>query len=160
MTFGERVMNSNVYQKSRERVITFGSLCSQGQPIGPVPEGYKSFVWSHSAWFMVREHAPVAKAAEPAFLFNAHGKDLFFKKRERFTLKDLLLSALWVDESAILIEAWERGIRRYSESLVLKRNIFIRPALGFASIDRVGLRGGGDHFAIQTITVVEETPKP
>lgn len=148
-------MRTNSQHESSDFVVTFGSLSDQGRPLGPVPPGYGSFMWSESAWFMTREHIPSLRSAKPVVLFNANGEDLSFKREEPFTLKVLSLSALWEEALTVIVEGWERGESRYRKSFVLKRNLAIRPELDFTNVDRVALTAGGAHFAIQTITIAE-----
>ena len=141
---------------SGDTVITFEDLHLQGQAMGPLPSGYMGFIWSDSAWFMTKAFSSsiCPGAVGQIGLLNAHGKDITIESERPFDLKGLSLCTLWTDKAQILIEGWEKEVRKYATTQVVSRALTIRCALDYRDVDRVELKADGVHMVISTINVL------
>ena len=135
-------------------VITFEDLYAQGRAMGPLPSGYMGFTWSDSAWFMTREFSSSICPGVRIGLLNAHGKDITIESKNPFDLKGLSLCTLWSDDARVLLEGWEKGVRKYATTQTVSRASTIQCALDYRDIDRVELTTGGTHILINTITIL------
>lgn len=147
-------MATGTHRGNCESVIAFEDIRTEGKVAGPLPAGYAGFTWCENAWFMTREFYGWLHPGYRAVLFNANGEDIFFERDRLFSLKDMSLSLLWADAAEVVIEGWEGGMRRYTESVMVSRTALVRPVLRFMDIDRVRLTSGGVHVAIYSITVI------
>ena len=136
---------------SRETVITFEDLHLQGQVMGPLPGGYRGFIWSDSAWFMTKAFSSSVCTTGQIGLLNANGKDITIESKHPFDLKGLSLCALWADKAEVRLEGWEKEVRKYATTQTVSRALITHCALDYRGIDRVELKPGGVHLVINTI---------
>jgi len=141
-------------ENSREIVITFEDLLAQGQAMGPLPKCYAGLTWSDSAWFMTKEFASSVCPKVRCGLLNAHGRDITIEDKHLFDLKGLSLCALWRDKTQVLVEGWEKQVRKYAETLTAKQDSATLFTLDYRAVDRVQLKAGGAHIVISAITVL------
>ncbi len=147
-------MPPNVADSGKEIVITFEDLDAQSQAMGPLPSGYMGFTWSDSAWFMTRAFSLSVCPVVRVGLLNANGKDITMESKHLFDLKGLSLCTLWADKAQILVEGWEKEVRKYATTQTVSRASIIQCALDYRGVDRVELKAGGTHLVISTITVL------
>ena len=141
-------------ENSREIVITFEDLRAQGQAMGPLPSGYAGLMWSDSAWFMTKDFASSVCPRVRCGLLNAHARDITIESTHLFDLKGLSLCALWSDNVQVLVEGWEKQVRRYAETLTAKQDSVTLFNLAYHAIDRVELKAGGAHVLITAIIIL------
>jgi hypothetical protein len=140
---------------SGDTIITFEDLHLRGQAMGPLPSSYMGFIWSDSAWFMTKAFSSsVWPGGGRSGLLNAHGKDIIIESKRLFDLKGLSLCTLWTDKAQILMEGWEKEVRKYATTRVVSRVLSIRCALDYRDVDRVELKANGVHMMISTINVL------
>ena len=136
---------------SGEIVITFEDLYAQGQAMGPLPSDYMGFAWSDSAWLMTKDFfSSVSRCG----LFNAHNRDVTIESKRLFDLKVLSICTLWSDTAQVLVEGWEKQVRKYATTLTAKQSSMTPFNLDFHAIDRVVLKPGGSHIVVNPITVL------
>jgi hypothetical protein len=141
-------------ENSREIVITFEDLHAQGRPMGPLPSNYAGLTWSDSAWFMTKDFLSSVCPKVRCGLLNAHGRDITIESEHLFGLRALSLCTLWRDKAQVLVEGWEKQVRKYAETLTAKQTSVTLFNLDYRAIDRVELKAGGAHIVISTITVL------
>jgi hypothetical protein len=140
---------------SGDTVITFEDLHLQDQAMGPLPSGYMGFIWSDSAWFVTKAFSSsIWPGGGRIGLLNAHGKDIIMESKRPFDLKGLSLCTLWTDKAQVLVEGWEKEVRKYATTQVVSRALTIRCALDYRDVDRVELKANGVHLVISTINVL------
>jgi hypothetical protein len=110
----------------REIKITFEDLHEKGQAMGPLPRGYAGFTWSDSAWFMTKNFS---SSVSRFGLFNAHSKDITIASEHLFDLRGLSLCTLWSDTAQVLVEGWEKQVRKHATTLTLKQSLTHLPQL-------------------------------
>ncbi len=147
-------MSSNVADSGKDTVITFEDLHVQGQTMGTLPSGYTGFTWSDSAWFMNRAFSSSVCPGVRIGLLNAHGRDITIESRQLFDLKGLSLCTLWAYNVQVLLEGWEKEVRKYATIQAVSRTSAMRCALDYRDVDRVELKAGGTHLVITAITVL------
>ncbi len=133
-------------------VITFEDLHAVDQKMGPLPSGYAGFTWSENAWFATKQLLSSVCPGVPFGLLNAQGQDITMERKELFHLRTLSLCTLWWS-TRVLVEGWEKGVRKYATTLSPQR---ISPAtfdLEYRAIDRVTLKTEGAHILINAITL-------
>lgn len=140
----------DVENGSGETVITFEDLHLQGQALGPLPANYAGFTWSESAWFMTKDFS---SSVSRFGLFNAHSGDITIEGKHLFDLKRLSLCTLWRDTAQVLVEGWEKEVRKYATTLTVKQYSMTSFNLDYHAIDRVELKPGGAHIVVNRITV-------
>ncbi len=140
-------------KSGRAITITFEDLDMHGQPLGPLPRDYAGFTWSDNAWFMTRQFSSMICPGVRFGLFNAHSGDITIESKHLFDLKGLSLCALWSDTAQVLVEGWEKQVRKYATTLTVKQSSMTPFTLDYHAIDRVELKPGGAHIVVNPITV-------
>jgi hypothetical protein len=150
------VVPPNVADSGKDTVITFEDLDVQGQAMGPLPSGYRGFTWSDSAWFMTQAFSSsVCRGAGCRIgLLNAHGGDIAIESKHLFDLNGLSLGMLWADKAQVLVEGWEKEVRKYATTQAVSRGSTTRCVLDYRDVDRVELKAEGRHLVITAITVL------
>ena len=144
----------NVEDSGKDTVITFEDLDAQHQAMGPLPSGYMGFTWSDSAWFVTRAFSSSVCPGVRIGLLNAHGRDITMKSKQLFDLKGWSFCTLWAHTAQVLLEGWEKEVRKYATIQTVSRASTIKCALDYRGVDRVELKAGGTHLVITTITVL------
>lgn len=144
----------DIKKSSGKILITFEDLDAQSQPTGPLPSGYMGFTWSDSAWFMNRAFSSSVCPGVGTGLLNAHGKDITIESKQLFDLKRLSLCTLWAYNVQVLLEGWEKEVRKYATTQAVSRTSTMRCALDYRDVDRVELKTGGTHLVITDIAVL------
>ena len=138
----------------REFVITFEDLCGKGKFMGPLPSGYAGFTWSDHAWFVTKNCSSSLCVSGQAALLNAGGEDLTVKSERLLDLKGLFVSSLWSETAEVLLEGWEKDVRKYATTLTVRRNTATWAEMGFGGIDRLEIKAGRTHVLIDDIAVL------
>jgi hypothetical protein len=146
------ILPSSVENGSREVVVTFEDLRND-KPMGPIPAGYAGFTWSGSAWFLTKGCYSSVCMRDQVALFCAYGHDVSFERQGSFHLKSLSLSALWEDIAEVVLEGWENGVRKYSQTLTVFKNTATEFTVDYRGINRVSFKTGGAHIVVDNIAL-------
>ena len=142
-----------IENSGRETVITFEDLHIQGQAMGPLPTSYARLTWSENAWFMTKDFFSCVRAGDRFGLFNARSGDITIESKRLFDLKGLSFCTLWSDTTQLIVEGWEDQVRKYATTLTMKQFSVTPFNLDYHAIDRVELKPGGTHIAVNPITL-------
>jgi hypothetical protein len=140
-------------QNSREMVISFENFVGDGTPAGALPAFYSGCSWCENSWFVRKGLYPSTVISGRGALFNAHGRDIAFERRDPFHLKGMRLSSLWEESVEVLLEGWRQGLKSYSQTVTVPRTVTKGFDLDYRDIDRVLLRTGGAHILVDSITL-------
>jgi len=147
-----RVTTPDLKNNSKEIPITFEDLHLQDRAMGPIPRGYMGFTWSDSAWFMNTAYSSSVCPGVRIGLLNAHGRDITIENNHLFDLKGLSLCTLWAYNAQVLLEGWEKEVRKYATIQAAPRGSTTRCALDYRGVDHVELKAGGTYLVITAIT--------
>jgi hypothetical protein len=148
------VTTPDLKNNSKEIPITFEDLHLQDRAMGPIPSGYMGFTWSDSAWFMNTAYSSSVCPGVRIGLLNAHGRDITIENNHLFDLKGLSLCTLWAYNAQVLLEGWEKEVRKYATIQTVSRTSTMQYAVNYPGVDRVELKAGGTHLVISTISVL------
>jgi hypothetical protein len=85
---------------------------------------------------------------------NAYGRDITIASERSFDLKALSLCTMWKDAIQVLVEGWEKEVRKYTTTLTVKQSSVTLFNLNYHAIDRAELKPGGAHIVVNPIIVV------